>query len=125
MKYRVIYKGQILKGAEFDQVAQRLASALKTDLKIVHKLFSGKTLVICKDADLKSCRKLKAVFDKAGAICRIEPQKPPGDHQAPSIASDGPGSRRYPYLQATIFTGVTRTRIQTISRKMVTSYWRI
>ncbi|UCD80486.1 MAG: lipopolysaccharide biosynthesis protein [Desulfobacterales bacterium] len=86
MKYRVIFRGQIAQGTEINRVVQQLASALKSDQKRIRHLFSGKTFVILKDADLKSCQKLKAVFDKAGALCRIEQEKPSGNRQTKNLA---------------------------------------
>ena len=74
MKYRVIFKGQTTNDAEIDRIVQQLASALKVDPNKIRYLFSGKTYIVLKDADLHSCRKLKAVFERAGAKCQIQSQ---------------------------------------------------
>ena len=68
MKYRVIFRGKINKNSERSQVVQKLAVALKTNQNRIRNLFSGKSIVIRQNATLQSCQKLKAVFDKAGAV---------------------------------------------------------
>jgi len=76
-KYRVIFKGDIADGKNLDNVKKRLASVLKADITTIEKLFSGKLIVIKKDADRETCERLKNAFKRAGAICYLQRQESP------------------------------------------------
>jgi len=76
-KYRVIFKGDIAEGAQVDDVKKKLAAIFKTDISKIDRLFSGKRRVVKKDAGLESCEKAKKAFERAGAICFIEPEESP------------------------------------------------
>jgi TM2 domain-containing membrane protein YozV len=76
-KYRVIFKGDVAAGLEIDDVKQKLAAGFKTDIAKIDRLFSGKRKVIKKEADLEACEKVRKVFERAGAICFIEPEQEP------------------------------------------------
>jgi TM2 domain-containing membrane protein YozV/Tfp pilus assembly major pilin PilA len=74
-KYRVIFKGDIADGRNLDDVKENLASILKADITTIEKLFSGKLIVIKRDADRETCEKFINAFKKAGAICYLEKQE--------------------------------------------------
>jgi TM2 domain-containing membrane protein YozV len=76
-KYRVIFKGDVAAGVQINEVKQKLAASFKTDIAKIDKLFSGKRKVIKKGADLETCEKVKKAFERAGAICFIEPDQEP------------------------------------------------
>ena len=76
MKYRLIFRGGITAGANIEEVKKGLAALLKADSPKINSLFSGKPVIIKKDSDLKTCQKIKAVFEQAGAVSFIEPHKP-------------------------------------------------
>ena len=76
-KYRVIFKGDVAAGLQIDDVKQKLAASFKTDIAKIDRLFSGKRKVIKKEADLEACEKARKAFERAGAICFIEPEQEP------------------------------------------------
>lgn len=76
-KYRVIFKGDIAKGRNLDDVKKDLASILNADTTKIEKLFSGKHIVIKRDADREICERLKNAFKRSGAICYIQKQESP------------------------------------------------
>jgi TM2 domain-containing membrane protein YozV len=76
-KYRVIFKGDVAAGVQIDDVKQKLAAGFKTDIAKIDSLFSGKRRVIRKGADLEACEKARKAFERAGAICFIEPEQGP------------------------------------------------
>jgi O-antigen/teichoic acid export membrane protein len=90
MKYRLVFEGPISKKKDISQVVRKLAAALKTDEKRIRKLFSGNPTVIRRDATFQSCKKLKSVFEKAGAICHIEAQEAAGINPDRSRSVGGP-----------------------------------
>ena len=83
-KYRVIFKGEISESASKDDVKAKLAKVLKMTEEKAEKLFSGKPVVIKKNANLETCKKIQAVFKKAGAVCVIKKQAPPKTKQTDS-----------------------------------------
>jgi len=76
-KYRVVFKGDMAAGVQIDDVKQKLAASFKTDIAKIDKLFSGQRKVIKKGADLEACEKARKAFERAGAICFIEPEQAP------------------------------------------------
>jgi len=83
IKYRLVFKGQIVEGEKIDEVKNKLANALKMDISKIENLFSGEKKIIKKDSDLQTCEQIKAVFEKSGAICFLEQQDTPSPHQEP------------------------------------------
>ncbi|KPA18941.1 membrane protein containing TM2 domain protein [Candidatus Magnetomorum sp. HK-1] len=91
-KYRVIFKGKISESANQDEVKKKLAKILKMTDEKAEKLFSGKPIIIKKNADLEACKKIKAVFKKAGAVCAVKKQAAPKEEKAPEfVAPSLPG----------------------------------
>jgi TM2 domain-containing membrane protein YozV len=76
-KYRVVFKGEIQDGASPDDVKPKLAKILKLSDEKVSKLFSGKPIVIKKNASQETCKKIQAALKKAGAISIIKKEVPP------------------------------------------------
>ncbi len=70
--YNVVFNGGVAEGHEKNEVKKRLASILKEDSATIDKIFSGKPLIIKRDADLATCEKIQKVFLSAGAICSIK-----------------------------------------------------
>jgi TM2 domain-containing membrane protein YozV len=76
-KYRVVFKGEIQDGASPDDVKPKLAKILKLSDEKAAKLFSGKPIVIKKNASQETCKKIQAALKKAGAKCKIKKEAPP------------------------------------------------
>lgn len=72
-KFQVIFKGQLEKSFELQQVKDNLASKFKKNLNEIDTLFSGKPVVLSKNIDLKKARKLAAVLSQLGAIVEVAP----------------------------------------------------
>jgi Tfp pilus assembly protein PilE len=69
--YHVIFKGEIVEGSDAEAVKKKLADYLKKDISAIDHLFSGKKIIIKKNAALPNCLKVKKAFLEAGAICLI------------------------------------------------------
>jgi TM2 domain-containing membrane protein YozV len=87
-KYRVVFKGEIQDGASPDDVKPKLAKILKLSDEKVAKLFSGKPIVIKKNASQETCKKIQAALKKAGAISKIKQESPPKE-EVPEFQVDG------------------------------------
>lgn len=91
-KYRVIFKGEIVDGADKEDVVKKVAAIFKMKEEKAEKLFSGKKKIIKKEAPLEKCKKVQAAFKKAGAVCQIEEigaepeqEQEQGQEQSPGV----------------------------------------
>lgn len=80
-KYRVIFKGEVQEGASPDDVKPKLAKILKLTDEKAAKLFSGKPIVIKKNASQETCKKIQAALSKAGALSKIKKESPPKEEE--------------------------------------------
>jgi TM2 domain-containing membrane protein YozV len=87
-KYRVIFKGKVQEGASPDDVKPKLAKILKLTDEKAAKLFSGKPIVIKKNASQETCKKIQAALSKAGALCKIKKESPP-EEEEPEFKIEG------------------------------------
>lgn len=102
--YHIEFSGKIIPGWDLDEVKANLARLLKTNEDQLHQLFSGRRLVIKKNADHQAAVKINNLFKEAGADCILTPvpgsdadvppplpsQSGPGraDHQMPAATAD-------------------------------------
>lgn len=97
-RYNVIFEGRLVPEADLAAVKANLAKVFRMDAARVEALFSGRAVVLKKDADQATALKFRAVLRNAGAECRLEPlgeveevvaAPPPAEPEAPSSASGG------------------------------------
>ncbi|MDF1780338.1 MAG: hypothetical protein P1U67_03480 [Alcanivoracaceae bacterium] len=72
-RYNLVFSGEIVPGADIAAVKQNLARLFKLDAAKVEGLFSGKPVVLKKDADQATAMKFRAALKQAGAQCKMEP----------------------------------------------------
>jgi uncharacterized protein YbjQ (UPF0145 family) len=77
--YKIIFEGKILPGKDIDSVKKNLMDLLNQDETVMDRLFSGKPMVIRKNADAKMAEKFRKAFEIAGAICTINPVEGSGN----------------------------------------------
>ncbi len=71
-RFNVVFAGEVVGGADPARVRENLAAAFKMDISKVESLFSGKRVVVKKDADQATAMKFRAVMKQAGAVCDLE-----------------------------------------------------
>jgi hypothetical protein len=71
-RFNVVFAGEIVNGADPAKVRENLAAAFRMDMAKVEALFSGKRVVVKKDADQATAMKFRAVMKQAGAVCDLE-----------------------------------------------------
>lgn len=73
-RYRLVFRGEVLDGQHTAVVKKKLAQALgiKEETKL-EQLFTGKAVVVRKDADTKTAAKFQAAFKNSGARLRVLP----------------------------------------------------
>ena len=86
-RFNVVFAGEMVAGADPAKVRENLAAAFRMDSSKVEALFSGKRVVVKKDADQATAMKFRAVMKQAGALCDLERI---GDEAAPASAAEAP-----------------------------------
>lgn len=72
-RFNIVFSGQLVPGADGGAVRRNLGQVFRMDADKVEKLFSGKPVVLKKDADQATAMKFRAVMKKAGAVCEMQP----------------------------------------------------
>lgn len=70
--YEVVFYGEIVEGAELDQVKAKVAAMFKADAAKLAQLFSGKRVVIKKNIDQATANKYQSALQNAGAQCEVK-----------------------------------------------------
>ena len=71
--YNLVFRGEVLEGQHQAVVAKRLAALLKMDPAKAGALFTGKPVVLKRNAPKAVAAKYQAAFKKAGARLRVMP----------------------------------------------------
>jgi hypothetical protein len=89
-RFNVVFAGELVAGADPARVRENLAAAFKMDAARVEALFTGKRVVVRKDADQATAMKFRAVMKQAGAVCELEriaePAAAPAPAASPAVA---------------------------------------
>lgn len=80
--YNVVFEGKTAPGKDTGSVKKQLMTLLKIDAPSIDRLFSGKPVVIRKNADSETAEKFRRVFEATGAICRLEQVEVSGETAA-------------------------------------------
>ncbi len=111
--FEIAFQGEIIDGADLEQVKLRLGQMFKADAERVQKMFSGQRVTIKKQADAGMVAKYRAAFEKAGAVCIVrslaevvaeraeaasaeQPAAEPAAQAAPVPAEETPGPADVP-----------------------------
>jgi hypothetical protein len=86
-RFNVVFAGELVAGADPARVRANLAAAFKMDAARVEALFTGKRVVVRKDADQATAMKFRAVMKQAGAVCELEKT---GESAPPEVAAAAP-----------------------------------
>lgn len=72
-KYRLVFNGEVAEGADITSVKNNVRALLKTDETRIEQIFNAGSTTIKNDIDYETTLKYKAIFEKTGAKCSIEP----------------------------------------------------
>lgn len=100
-RFNVVFAGEIVAGADPAKVRENLAAAFRMDMAKVEALFSGKRVVVKKDADQATAMKFRAVMKQAGAQADLEKVGEPAAEPAPAPSpAPAPTARAAPAFAA-------------------------
>ena len=128
--FEIAFSGQIVEGADLQSVKQHISQIFKADATRLQQLFSGRRVLIKREADKATVIKYQAAFKKAGAICEIKSlneadsaqQAEPGPDK--NRSNDQPYESKYPESdlvpQALLSTplGIDADQIQPLNADM-------
>ncbi|MBC8210760.1 MAG: hypothetical protein H8E21_06800 [Gammaproteobacteria bacterium] len=69
--FEIAFSGEIVPGADLETVKQKIATIFKADEARLTQLFSGRRMLIKRQADEITTIKYRGAFQKAGAICEV------------------------------------------------------
>lgn len=69
--YDLIYKGEVVEGADTTRVRENLARLFKTQGAGIDRLFSGQPVLVKRGVDRQTAIKYQTAMKKAGAVCRV------------------------------------------------------
>jgi hypothetical protein len=70
--FEIAFSGQTVEGANLDSVKQKIGQIFKADEERLQQMFSGRRVIIKREADAGTAAKYRGAFEKAGAICEIK-----------------------------------------------------
>ena len=80
--FEIAFSGQIAEGADLETVKQNIGKIFKADENRLAQMFSGRRLIIKREADAATAAKFRGAFEKAGAICEIRSMPAAGQASA-------------------------------------------
>ncbi len=70
-RYEIAFSGQLVPGAQLDQVKANMAKLFQADAQRIALLFSGRRLVIKNNLDEAGAEKYRATLERAGALVEV------------------------------------------------------
>ena len=71
-RFEIAFNGQIAEGADLESVKQKIGQIFKADENRLAQMFSGRRVIIKREADMATVDKYRGAFEKAGAICEVK-----------------------------------------------------
>lgn len=71
--FEIAFSGQIAEGADLEAVKLQIGKIFKADENRIAQMFSGRRVIIKRQADEATVAKYQSAFKKAEAICEIKP----------------------------------------------------
>ncbi len=97
-EFQVVFRGEITGDQPVEVVKQQLANLFRMPPERVEALFSGKPVVVKKNIDEATARRLEQAFLRAGATCEVRAPAAPATPEAgtdnPPAASAEPAENR-------------------------------
>ncbi len=89
--FNIVFKGEIVAGADEATVKANVAKLFKANDKVLERLFSGEPIAIKKDVDKAAAMKYRALMKQAGAICYAQdPSEPMTPAVKPAVQAAQP-----------------------------------
>lgn len=98
--YEIAFQGRVVDGADLDAVKQKIGAMFKADENRLAQLFSGRRVVIKRQADETTVAKYRGAFQKAGAVCEVVELGGSNPSEESEASSEAPRAADAPSSQA-------------------------
>ncbi len=71
-RYEIAFAGQLVPGAQVEQVKENVARLFQADAQRIALLFSGRRIVIKSNLDAAGAEKYRATLERAGAVAIVQ-----------------------------------------------------
>lgn len=115
--YNIIFSGKTVPGKSLSDIRERLMELLKTNEKGIDRFFSGKPIIIRENLDFESAERVKQTFEKAGAVCTLEPVNVSDEKTPPQTLV----AQRY--VKTPDGKNMIITNIETVPGKMIVDHF--
>lgn len=108
--FEIAFCGEILPGAELEQVKAAITGLFKADEALLARLFSGQRMVIKQHLDAQAAAKYQAAFQRAGAVLEVRELSAPRDDSAAlseAVAAESAETQQEPPAPSAASTTVT------------------
>lgn len=102
--FEIAFCGEILPGAELNQVKTAIASLFKADEALLARLFSGQRMIIKQRLDAEATAKYQTAFQRAGAVLEVQDLSAPVDDSSAvsdAVTSEPAETQQEPSAQST------------------------
>ena len=115
--YNIVFAGKMVPKKNPIDTRKNLMDLLQTNEKGLDRFFSGKPIVIRDNLDFETAERVKLTFEKAGAICTLEPVNVSDEKNQPQLLV----AQRY--LKTADGKNMIVTNIETIPGKTIVDHF--
>lgn len=115
--YNIAFAGKTVPGKDLNKIRKSLMDLLKTNEKGMDRFFSGSPIIIRENLDFETAERVKQTFEKAGAICTLEPVNVSDEKNQPQLLV----AQRY--LKTEDGKNIIITNIETIPGKIIMDHF--
>jgi hypothetical protein len=94
-RFEIAFSGQIIEGSDRETVKKNIGQIFKADSARLELMFSGRRVLIKREADEATAAKYRTAFGKAGAVCEVRSLSKENSNETEPPEADESGSSPY------------------------------
>ncbi|WP_454254876.1 hypothetical protein [Pseudomonas sp. Marseille-Q8238] len=117
--YEIAFAGQLVAGAESEQVKANLARLFQADAQRIALLFSGRRIVIKTNLDQAGAEKYRTTLERAGAVAIVRALDLPVADAPPSATATATATAAVPVASPALVASPPDTALKGASSKVI------
>lgn len=93
--FEIAFSGHINEGSDLETVKKQIGQIFKADPVRLEQMFSGRRVIIKREADEATTAKYRAAFNRCGAVCEVRALKKEGSDEDSHSPAHESGSESY------------------------------
>lgn len=93
--FEIAFSGQIIEGYDRETVKKQIGQIFKADPARLEQMFSGRRVIIKREADEATSTKYRSAFKKCGAVCEVRALKKEHAEEDSQSSAHKPDSEAY------------------------------